>query len=312
MAESDSGRAGRRRRALEAAVKWSVFAALTLGMFAGVGAALPASRVVRADVAAEAVALLAALAWVVMLRTGSFKPPAYRVLAVSIVLLYAGFLQKLLNELYEVSPAASVVANVAVGLGLVLATAGLLIRNRDHARAVAAIEDGRAEFLRLSVTDSLTGLYNSKRFFDVIDAELNRARRYGRRLSLAFLDIDDFKSFNDTHGHLEGDRLLREVARVIRSECRENDLAFRYGGEEFTIILPETDVEHAVVVADRIRSRVAETLLRLRDGATDGRTVSVGVSAFTEDVSSIKDLIDRADKAMYRAKLAGKNQVRAA
>ena len=142
-----------------------------------------------------------------------------------------------------------------------------------------------------------------------IEKELWSRISANTKFSVCYVDVDNFKSFNDQHGHLEGDRLLREVANVVRDECRDNDTAFRYGGEEFTILFPETSLEQAAVVANRIRERVEEREFRLHSGGCDRRTVSIGVATHVKPQHSLKDLIDQADKAMYRAKLAGKNRV---
>lgn len=159
---------------------------------------------------------------------------------------------------------------------------------------------------RSAVTDGLTGLFNHAYLIQALHREVLRARRHDLKLSLAMFDLDDFKRVNDTHGHLEGDRILMKTAAVMRESLREIDTAARYGGEEFAILLPETSRAGAHVVADRIRRRVEERL-RARDGG--GATISGGVATYPEDATSPEELLRRADEGLYRAKAGGKNRI---
>jgi two-component system cell cycle response regulator len=160
----------------------------------------------------------------------------------------------------------------------------------------------------LSITDSLTKLYNSRHFFRQLRQEVERANRYGQPLSLVLLDIDNFKGYNDTYGHLEGDRVLSVLSDVIRTNVRGTDTAFRYGGEEFTVILPQTERDSALAVAERLRESFANTVLTPKPGVVVSMTVSIGVSQY---ISAEQDsvFIKRADAGMYAAKQRGKNQV---
>ena len=167
------------------------------------------------------------------------------------------------------------------------------------------------ELERLSVTDRLTELYNHGYFQQRLEEEFNRAARFGHNISLIMLDIDDFKEFNDTFGHPQGDRVLRAVSAIIRANLRDIDIAARYGGEEFVVLLPETELDGAAAVAERIRTTVEE--YRLEEGAQRAfRTVSVGVATFPGDANTASRLLELADQAMYRAKRAGKNRVESA
>ena len=162
---------------------------------------------------------------------------------------------------------------------------------------------------RLSITDGLTQLYNSRHFYNQLKAEIERTSRYQRPLSLLLLDIDRFKEYNDTHGHLEGDKVLVRLGQVIKACLRKMDSAYRYGGEEFTVILPETEGDEAATVAERIRSQVEEERFAPAGGDSSIRiTVSVGVTEYHpgEEVSV---LVQRADKAMYLSKQGGRNLV---
>ncbi len=167
------------------------------------------------------------------------------------------------------------------------------------------------ELHRLSITDGLTDLYNHKYIMETLVTESARCLRYNHPFSLLMIDIDDFKQYNDSHGHLAGDEVLRGVAAVLRESLRAGDYAARYGGEEFLILLPETGLEDADRSAERIRSRVEERSLGARGNAA-GITVSVGVASFPENGSDPEDLISKADTAMYEAKRAGRNRVKLA
>lgn len=166
------------------------------------------------------------------------------------------------------------------------------------------------ELERLSVTDRLTDLYNNGYFKQRLEEEFHRASRFDAQLSLILMDIDDFKRFNDSYGHVRGDEVLRRVSALIKAALRDGDIAARYGGEEFVILLPETTTEEAVAIAQSMRMSI-QSLEYSFPGCTDeaARTVSVGVATFPEHASAPTRLIEAADAAMYRVKRSGKNQV---
>ena len=161
--------------------------------------------------------------------------------------------------------------------------------------------------------DGLTGAYNHRHFQEALQKELGRAERRGRPLTVLMLDIDDFKAVNDQYGHPVGDAILQRIVEEIRKEIRSDmDLLARYGGEEFTVILPETPVDEGMDVAERIRRRIDERLFRPPDSSDILRvTVSIGLATYPADARTKKELIEKADAALYRAKRAGKNAVAA-
>lgn len=166
------------------------------------------------------------------------------------------------------------------------------------------------EMCQLASTDGLTGLYNHRIFSQMLKEELSRAIRYSLPLSLVIFDVDDFKRFNDTYGHPDGDKVLVAVAEILRETLRKCDIPFRYGGEEFIAILPETTEQPAVLVAERIRQAVESHSRRhLPENITQGVTVSVGVASFPRDGDTAETLLKMADEIMYRAKKEGKNKV---
>jgi diguanylate cyclase (GGDEF)-like protein len=170
------------------------------------------------------------------------------------------------------------------------------------------LRESEKRYRELSITDSLTKLYNSRHFFRQLRQEIERAKRYEEPLSLILLDIDNFKGYNDTYGHLEGDRVLAVLSEVIKTNLRSADSAYRYGGEEFTVILPETECENAGLVAERLRKSFEDTVLSPLPRSKVHMTVSVGVTQYvTGEEDSV--LIKRADAAMYTAKTSGKNRV---
>lgn len=161
---------------------------------------------------------------------------------------------------------------------------------------------------RLAITDSLTGLYVRRYFSIRLDEELQRSRSYKFNFAFIMFDIDDFKKCNDTYGHLVGDAVLRDIARLIKENIREIDLAARYGGEEFAVLLPETDAAGALLVAERIRKMMAERPFKAYDEEVR-LTVSAGISAYPKDSADSAGIVERSDRALYEAKRSGKNVV---
>lgn len=158
----------------------------------------------------------------------------------------------------------------------------------------------------MSLTDGLTGLYNRRHFDSMVEREFLRSKRYDGDLSLAIVDIDFFKKINDQYGHLCGDYVLKEVAYMILDNFRKTDLVFRYGGEEFVVLLTETDINGSVVPLERLRKRIEEYPFKF-NGEGLKLTISIGVA--DNLVESTQELIDNADKALYEAKGGGRNRV---
>ncbi|MBF0390941.1 MAG: diguanylate cyclase [Desulfamplus sp.] len=172
---------------------------------------------------------------------------------------------------------------------------------RQHEELVKKLE-------MLAITDGLTGLYNQRYFYKQLSSEIDRYERYNADLSLLVMDIDHFKTFNDTWGHLEGDKVLMELGTMIKSCLRTMDSAYRYGGEEFTIILPQTNLNQASVVGERIRAAFASKIFYPAEDQEIIVTISVGAAQYIKD-ESITSFIERADKAMFRSKQEGRNKV---
>ena len=176
-------------------------------------------------------------------------------------------------------------------------------------QAAIALENAELHHVvqRQATTDELTGLANRRRFMESLANEIERVERFGGELTLLLADIDDFKRINDRFGHHVGDEALRRFAGLLTAELREIDVAARIGGEEFAVLLPETDLEGALVAAGRIRGAVAGDELVLSDEVRVRFTASLGVAAHAGDPPEV--LLQRADAALYRAKADGKNRV---
>jgi diguanylate cyclase (GGDEF)-like protein len=166
----------------------------------------------------------------------------------------------------------------------------------------------RAEaFAQAAVIDPVSGLFNRRHFHERLEDELNRAQRHKTPVALMMIDIDDFKAVNDQFGHLAGDEVIRSVSDILRRSVRRFDLCARFGGEEFSIVMPGSGPEHSAVVAERIRQRIEE--FRLEEPALVGIRVTVSIGLSVSYESSPRELIERADRALYTAKRAGKNRV---
>ncbi len=177
-------------------------------------------------------------------------------------------------------------------------------------QAAVALDNARLHDIvqRQAITDDLTGLVNRRRFIEALDAEVGRARSFGSPLTIVLADLDNFKQVNDEFGHHGGDVVLRAFADLIRSHVRDVDVSGRIGGEEFAILLPETDGAGASRVAERMRRSLNEVSIPLSDGASIHVAASFGVAALAPEQSG-DDLLRAADAALYRAKDEGKNRV---
>lgn len=178
----------------------------------------------------------------------------------------------------------------------------------DRRRAEALLKESEAHYRQLSITDNLTGLFNSRHFYAQLKAEIGRAIRYKHPLSLAVMDVDNFKHFNDTYGHLQGDEVLKKLANVIHNCGRLGDSGYRLGGEEFAVLFPDTDIENARLVAERLRSTFHSIPLILAPGTIEYCTVSVGVTCYHPH-EKFTHFVERADAGCYAAKHRGKNCV---
>jgi diguanylate cyclase (GGDEF)-like protein len=173
----------------------------------------------------------------------------------------------------------------------------------------AAWQHRANQFQLMSITDPLTGLHNRRYLEARLSEELNRSKRYDHPMSFMMIDIDDFKLYNDRNGHQAGDRALEITAQCLRSTLRKVDVASRYGGEEFSILLPQTTLEEAGAIADRLRRKIMSTRFPQGDSQPLGAvTVSIGLSSYSPSLDSVEAIVRAADRALYHAKSHGKNR----
>jgi diguanylate cyclase (GGDEF)-like protein len=193
---------------------------------------------------------------------------------------------------------------------------GSLVRERDAlvealARKNRELSEVNAFLAERANRDGLTGLYNHRYFQEALARETALCERHGRDLSLIFGDVDNFKKFNDTHGHQAGDAVLRGIAEILRKCIRMSDILARYGGEEFVVLLPDTNKEDTRILAERIRAATESHPFPGRETQPGGKlTISLGISSFPEDGRQPADLIKGADSALYEAKRSGRNVIR--
>jgi diguanylate cyclase (GGDEF)-like protein len=197
----------------------------------------------------------------------------------------------------------------ADGLAVLLASAVTLVLLSTIATTAGRLQRrARDEALRLSRFDPLTGLFNRSHLVSTVEQEIGRASRMARPFSLLMLDLDDLKPVNDTYGHPVGDQLLQSVAEVVRTSIRLSDTAARYGGDEFMVLLPETNAAGASIVAEKLRRDIAAIAVRVSERSVR-TSVSIGLVAYPDDGATVDQLVSAVDVAMYEAKRQGKNQI---
>lgn len=185
--------------------------------------------------------------------------------------------------------------------------------NKELASAIENLDTKNREIQELVVTDKLTGLFNRGYLFTLLDDETARCQRYNSKLSLLMMDLDDFKRVNDEYGHVAGDKVLSALGTFLKSMIRKTDRCFRYGGEEFVVVLPETEIAVANIIANRMREEYEKQVIVVEgpEGSKPieiSRTLSVGIACYREGGGS-QELLKEADRAMYEAKAQGKNRV---
>lgn len=195
---------------------------------------------------------------------------------------------------------------LAVTVAVIAYFAFVRPKDRQIQAIMAALDEARFKAENLSRFDSLTGVLSRRAILEALDQEVERAKRHGHALTCLMLDLDHFKTINDTHGHQYGDKALHRVAQVVSGLSRANDHLGRYGGEEFLMVLPETHIDGAIRFAERVRLAVAETCM---DRHEERITLSIGVSEWHDDKRSSNTLIAEADRALLEAKAAGRNNV---
>ena len=201
----------------------------------------------------------------------------------------------------------SISSKLGRNVGITVAALDYLGNIRKDLKAATVISEHKiAQIAEIAITDGLTQLFDVSTFRAKLETEIKRYKRYASDVTVLMIDIDDFKQFNDAHGHQEGDRILAEVASLIEKTTRDLDICCRYGGEEFSVILPQTGYKAALIIAERIRRRI-----ELKFKKDSGLTVSIGCAVCPKDARSANVLLKKADRALYLSKANGKNQVAA-
>lgn len=177
----------------------------------------------------------------------------------------------------------------------------------ERNRMQNALRESEKKYRDLSIVDELTRLYSTRHFFRQLGMEIDRAARYGYPLALMFLDLDDFKKFNDTYGHVEGDKVLARLGQVIKSCLRRSDVAFRYGGEEFAVLMPMTTCDEGAIAAERIRTEFRNENFAPNGGMKVRMTVSIGVAEYTRQ-HDVRALLRQVDGLLRQAKREGKDR----
>jgi diguanylate cyclase (GGDEF)-like protein len=192
-----------------------------------------------------------------------------------------------------------------------LSLLGIIAPQMALALERAEWQEKAAQFQLMSITDPLTGLPNRRYLEERLAEEVNRSKRYDHPMSFLMIDIDDFKLYNDRNGHQAGDLALQMTAQALKGALRSADVASRYGGEEFCILLPQTSLQEAGVIAERIREKIEQTSYpHAKSQPLGAVTISIGMSMFSASVSTAEQIIWAADRALYEAKSKGKNQIR--
>ena len=170
--------------------------------------------------------------------------------------------------------------------------------------AAIAIENARSveKIQELTITDDCTGLYNARHLYKVLETEVYRSSRFNYEFTVLFIDLDHFKQVNDTHGHLIGSKLLAEIGYLIKAQLRLIDYAFRYGGDEFVVLLPQTGKDAALTVAKRLRDQLRASMFCQEEGLNLNVRASIGVATYPHDAKTPHDIIRQADEMMYLVK----------
>ena len=228
----------------------------------------------------------------------------------AVTALRAGAYDYLIKPFEDLDLISAVVGRAFEKVRLVVENRGLLEKLRIKNQQ---LEAANAVLREKAIRDGLTNLYNHRYFQESLALEVSRSHRYGREFSIVFFDVDYFKYFNDTHGHPKGDTVLESIGWILRKRLRSTDLACRYGGEEFVLLLTETDKQGAAVLAEDLRREIEQHPFAGEEAQPEGKlTVSIGVAAYPTDGEDASTLLKNADQALYSSKQKGRNCVTAA
>ncbi|MFW5883978.1 MAG: diguanylate cyclase [bacterium] len=305
-------------RALALGLAYTVYAAAAVAIYVGARTFPPVADPQLHELASEAVIVLVAIVWSVLLFREMDTPVEQALILIGVGLLFVGAFGDCLGEFFVLPFPYELLENAGMPLGLVVLTGGLGLRMVHHRAYANRLRRERDASEDLAMRDALTGLYNRRYLRRGLEELLRQADESAESICLAFIDADNFKQVNDRFGHDTGDAFLVGLSRVIADAVRESDVAVRFGGDEFIIVLVGTGVDHAVHVAERIQVAVRKLGrpyagrqpggIAAARGDGSGPTVSIGIAAHVPGESGLQ-LIARADEAMYAAKRDGKDRL---
>jgi len=256
------------------------------------------------DIISEFLICTQPIIWIYFEKSGFRNSNHCHLMLDGIIILYSGILQDLMDEFYEIEGVLAELENVLIPIGLIIISIAIISRFLEEEKNIKKISKQTEEIYNKSIRDSLTGLYNRYHLEEHLKTILDRLIDIDADVSVAFIDIDNFKAVNDVYGHLKGDEFLTMLGTEINSCVRESDYAFRYGGDEFLIIYPNTKVKEALAITERVKKNIS-TSLKIKGIKS---SLSIGITTY-QRFENYKNLIDRADKIMYESKRNGKNQI---
>jgi len=242
--------------------------------------------------------------WIYFEKYGFRNSNHCRLMLGGFIIIYSGILQDLMDEFYEIEGPLAELENILVPIGLIIISTAIILRFLEEEKNKLLLSQKTQDIYNKSIKDPLTGLYNRYHLEEHLETILDRLIKIDADVSVAFIDIDNFKAVNDVYGHLKGDELLTMLGTEINSCIRESDYAFRYGGDEFLIIYPNTKVKAALAITERVKKNIS-TSLKIKGIKS---SLSIGITTH-QRFENYKNLIDRADKIMYESKKNGKNQI---
>lgn len=252
------------------------------------------------DIISESLICFQLAIWMYFEKAGFKNKNYYCWMLGGLITLYSGVLQDLMDEFYELEGLLGELENILVPVGVAMVSIAVILRFLEEEKNKLKTE----AIYNKSIKDPLTGLYNRYYLEEHLETLLNKLIDITPDVSVAFIDIDNFKAINDIYGHIKGDEFLTMLGVEIKSCIRESDYAFRYGGDEFLIIYPNTKVKTALAVMERVRENISASLEK--KGIESG--LSIGITTYQKS-ENYKKLMDRVDKIMYRSKRNGKNQI---
>lgn len=309
---------GSRRRTVALALSYTAYGAAAVAIYAGARTYPAVADPQLHELVSEGVVALVAIAWSVVLFREMDTAAEQVLILVGVGLVFTGAWEDCLDEFYHLPFSYELLENAGMPLGLAIVTIGLGVRMLHHRTYATRLMRERDASEDLAMRDSLTGLRNRRYLRRTLEELLQHADAHGESICLAFIDADNFKQVNDRFGHDTGDAFLVGLSRAISDAVRESDLAVRFGGDEFIIVLVGTGVDHAVHVAERVQVAVRRLGrpyasrqpggVPIARGDGSGPTVSVGIAAHVPGETGLQ-LIARADEAMYAAKRDGKDRL---